>query len=405
MKIALLVPTLEAGGMERVAIRMADLLSGQHEVFIVLFSIESTGYECTHRIVDLGVRSSGGHSVWAFVRRVMNTLRRIHRLGRALRANEADVCFSFGSAANIVNLLATGRHRRIVSLRGYGSIIQPSCLVDRVFRIPVARAIYSMAHAIVCVSRRMQLDFIQNYRIRAEKVHVLNNGFDIAQIRDLSRQPCPPAFDETSVQKDVVIAVGNLRPPKGYWHLIRSFSWVVGQNERAHLVILGADQSGHKEKLERLVDLLHIGDSVTLMGFDENPFKYIRRSRVYVLSSIMEGFPNALVEAMICGAPVIASDCRTGPREILTGDCIDRNQLGIEYAPYGILVPAQEPEEIFDDRPLLHSEMMMALAIDELLRNDDKRKHYSMQAMKRGEAFGYSGWRSALSSLLQDDAD
>jgi glycosyltransferase involved in cell wall biosynthesis len=193
-----------------------------------------------------------------------------------------------------------------------------------------------------------------------------------------------------------------LRYAKGYWHLVRAFSQIRAEHPNTHLVILGNNHADNRKKLDRLVESLDLSDAVSFLGFDENPFKYLARSDVYVLSSISEGFPNSLVEAMACGTPVVAADCKTGPREILCSTYHDKEILNVEHAEYGILVPAHEPTEIYDNRPLLRSEFLMAKAIVELLRDEKLRRYYGDQAKKRAADFGYSRWKDNIYEILRD---
>src|SRR5690606_7014711 len=107
--------------------------------------------------------------------------------------------------------------------------------------------------------------------------------------------------------------------------LIRAFARVRATRNDARLVILGEGEQ--REEIERLVAELGLKPHVSLPGFVKNPYAYMARAAVFVLSSRWEGFPNVLVEAMAVGVPVVATDCMAGPAEIL------------ENGRYGQLVP------------------------------------------------------------------
>ena len=114
----------------------------------------------------------------------------------------------------------------------------------------------------------------------------------------------------------VVLAAGRLAPQKDYPTLLRAFAEVV-RSRPARLVILG--QGVERESLLELAERLGVSDRFDLPGFDVNPFRYMSRASVFVLSSRYEGFPNVLAQAMACGAPVVSTDCRSGPSEMLEG--------------------------------------------------------------------------------------
>ena len=114
----------------------------------------------------------------------------------------------------------------------------------------------------------------------------------------------------------VILAAGRLSGEKDYPTLLRAFAEVVGSRS-ARLVILG--QGVERESLLELAERLGVSDRFDLPGFDVNPFRYMSRASVFVLSSRYEGFPNVLAQAMACGAPVVSTDCRSGPSEMLEG--------------------------------------------------------------------------------------
>ena len=120
--------------------------------------------------------------------------------------------------------------------------------------------------------------------------------------------------------------------------LIRAFSKVAEKNENINLAILG--QGELKEDLEKLVAEYNLQDRVFLLGFQSNPFKYVSKSSVFVLSSLFEGLGNVVLEALACNVPIISTDCKSGPREILApGTSLDKKIESAETNEYGILIP------------------------------------------------------------------
>jgi glycosyltransferase involved in cell wall biosynthesis len=112
----------------------------------------------------------------------------------------------------------------------------------------------------------------------------------------------------------VVLGVGRLARQKDFATLIRAFK-AVRSLRPARLIILGEGQE--RAKLEALITAERLAGDVSLQGFEPNPFRYMRRAAVLALSSVHEGLPGVLIQAMACGTPVVSTDCPSGPAEIL----------------------------------------------------------------------------------------
>jgi glycosyltransferase involved in cell wall biosynthesis len=126
----------------------------------------------------------------------------------------------------------------------------------------------------------------------------------------------------------ILIAAGRLAAWKGFFDLIRAMK-DVSNNRKARLLILG--DGPLRDELAQLILTLGLSDVVALLGYVDNPLKYFAHADVFVLSSHVEGLPNVLVEAMMCGCTPVSTDCPTGPREVLQG------------GKYGYLVPVADP--------------------------------------------------------------
>lgn len=195
-----------------------------------------------------------------------------------------------------------------------------------------------------------------------------------------------------------VITTGRFADSKGLQNILKSFSIVAKQRPEVRLVMLGDGEL--KEKVEKLIMELQLNEKVLLPGFKKNPFKYISRADVFVLPSFYEGFPNMLIEAMACSTPVIATDCPTGPAEIMKASAEGGNTI----TEYGYLIQfIKEIDSSWDaaDIRLQHEEF--AKAIIRVLYDDELAHGFVCNAIKRIQDFSAenisSSWKSLLNSL------
>jgi glycosyltransferase involved in cell wall biosynthesis len=189
---------------------------------------------------------------------------------------------------------------------------------------------YAQADAVVAVSEGVADEIAAVAKIPREQIHVIHNPIDTGHIsRQAEAQPDHPWFQPG--QPPVLLAAGRLHPQKDYPTLLRAFA-SLRKERKLRLAILG---EGHERpRLEQLIGDLGIGADVRLLGFQKNPFAFMARAAVFVLSSAWEGLGNVLIEALASGCPVVSTDCPHGPSEVL------------EKGRYGTLVPVGDPEKL-----------------------------------------------------------
>lgn len=206
---------------------------------------------------------------------------------------------------------------------------------------------------------------------------------------EVAKRDFDPVF-KTWIHKNIpiLITAGRLVEAKGHEYLIRSFS-KVRKNKVCKLVVLG--QGPLEGRLKSLVKDLHLNEEVLFPGFQKNPYAYFSESEIFVLSSLHEGFGKVLVEAMACGLPIISTDCRSGPREILAPRTNFLTEAkDIEIAEYGRLTPVPVGsckggrEELTKEESLLASAMLCMLE-DKKLRGDLHKK-----SVERAKSFDIS---------------
>lgn len=306
-RIALFLPSLRGGGAERVMVNLARGFA-RWGIQVDLVLARAEGPYLSHvprevRLVDL-------HAT-----RVLASL---PGLVRYLRSECPKALLSALHHANVVALwarkLARVPTRVVVSVHSNPSQATANSKNLRARLMPLwAWRYYSWAHAVVAVSRGVAEDLVRLTGLPRNKVRVIYNPVVTPELFEKAEESLShPWF--AAGEPPVVLGVGRLTAAKDYPTLIRAFA-LIRKEVLARLMILGEGEE--RSKLEALVRDLNLEDDVALPGFVENPYKYMKRARVFVLSSAWEGFGNVLVEAMALGTPVVATDCASGPAEIL----------------------------------------------------------------------------------------
>ncbi len=319
MKISIVTPRFAIAGVPLAQIRFARALARRgHEVTLVVGYVEPK-YKLPD-ISDVRVEIFG-------IPKVRNML---WPMICYLRHKKPDVVFSAEDHLNTLVLIATLLSRSNTKISG-SSRVTP---FDTYSNVPftkrwvlkhLARAVMWRADALTCVSQ----DMVAQYRqVFSSPPHLcVYNIVDDAHSRERMHEPVEHAW-LTNKTVPVLVAAGRLAPWKGFSDLIEAAA-LVNARRPVHLLILG--DGPLRDELQGLVDTRGLRDTVQLVGYVENPLKYFAKSDVFVLSSLVEGLPNVLVEAMMCGCTPVSTDCPTGPSEVL------------QDGKYGYLVPMRDP--------------------------------------------------------------
>lgn len=316
-KVTLFLPSLNGGGAERAMVNLAKGLSkfGFH---VDLVLVKATG----------PYLAQVPQSVRVFDLKSKRVLKSLFPLVNYLRKERPKVVISALNHVNVITILAkqiTGVDTRlIITEHSTLSVSQKHAQNKRSKFIPVfMRYLYPLADQVVAVSKGVAKDLACQIRLPIDKIKVIYNPIIDDQLLEKSWQKIEhPWFVDK--RAPIILSVGRLTVAKDYPTLIKAFAQVRKQIP-AKLVILGEGEE--RSELEKLVNSLGLYEDVWMPGFVENPYAYMRNANVFVLSSKWEGFGNVIVEALACDCPVIATDCPSGPKEIL------------ENGKYGTLVP------------------------------------------------------------------
>ena len=382
-KVALLTHGIGTGGAERVISRLSKILLDKCELYLILFDASIQEYEIHCPVIDMKMPAKKGVFSKLFL-----AVERAVSLHKIKKQYNFDIIISFLDSPNIVNLLSKDKKcKTAVSIRNYSDLENSNSLIGNILRMGT-KLLYKRADAVIPVTKVIAQSYHKNYGINEEKLKVIYNPYDIASIENCAKEELEEEYREFFSNGFIISSVGRFAYQKGYWHLIKAFYLARKENQELKLCIIG-DGKG-REKIQKLINDLGIENHVLLCGRQENPFKFVAKSDLYVLSSLFEGFPNVLAEAMTVGCPVIATDCKSGPREILYRNP-DLNFVceKIETADFGILVPPLEKEENWDKDFFTAGEKMLSEAIITAAGNTEKSQELSKAAKGRAADFSY----------------
>ncbi len=407
MRLMFIIPRLSGGGAEKVIANLASGLTERHKVYLAYME-DPIGYPypVSPRVKLIRLRNEPKHkeqieTLWQTLEldrhaRLKKAKRNwyqeypakyLQRLKKRLRI---DCTISFLTPANSLNTEAASRCPAIISIR--------SCMQGEYApaeaRHPVKRAALSrsckQADRIVSISKEAVQGLAEEFGAVAGKISVIYNPCNPARIRRLAGETPEDErlLKQMEDSKFVFVSSGRIAPKKGQWHLLHAFRLVLDRHPEARLVLFGkTDDAGIEELLKETIRELQLEGQVTLAGFHSNPFPYLAKGDAFILTSFNEGFPNAVLEAMALGLPVISTDCSSGPREILAPgtDCMNKTKKP-DLAEYGILTPeCSGNQEI--RRPPEENEVLLAEAMLRLLEDPDTRRHYSKKSLERSEQF------------------
>lgn len=300
----------------------------------------------------------------------------VWRLRKIIKEYKPHIVFSMLWYANIAAVVATRflkDVKTVISERTFTSYELENETVIKSLK-PVKgwliRNLYPISDQIVAVSKGVSDDLINSFGVSHGRITVINNPVDIAAVMSKG-QKAPDPWDTKGFR---ILSVGRLKYHKGHDILIKAFAMSRIHND-AKLIILG--EGPDRPSLEEIIRNEGLEDSVLMPGFQENPYAYLNYADLFILPSRLEGFPNALLEAMAFGLPVIAADCKTGPREILKDGSV---------CP---LVPVDDPKAL--------AEVMY-----HVLKDTDYRKELSKNSSSRVLDFKMSEQVGAYEALFEN---
>lgn len=309
MKIALIIPTLGKGGAERVVTNLSyGFAELGHEVFVITMTGEDA-YQTYGKRINLNINYSSPRKT----KILLNLVRCVFKLKKIFKKIKPDQVFSFMEFANICTILS--RKDSCVSVRVSLEHISPTLK-------KISKLLYPKAKKVIAVSKALACDLEYSYKL--SNVEYVYNPLDFETLNQKKTE----AFQE---KEEFILCAGRLDKQKNFPLVINTYAELSKKKDLKlpKLLILG--EGSERSKLETLITELSMNKRITLVGNVDNPYKYMANCELFILSSLYEGFPNVLIEAMACGAVCIATDCPTGPSEIITnganGFLVNNNEI------------------------------------------------------------------------------
>ena len=297
-KIALIGYRLSGGGAERVMARLSVFFESKGIEIHNIIVVDAVSYPYAGKLINLGKMKSKNNGLF-------DKLKRFLFLKKYIKENEFDFIIDFRFRIKPIQelLIAKWLYKSevIFSVRSY--------LIDHY--MPnwslLTRFMYENCFKIVCVTNKSK-ELIE-HKHHLKNVDAIYNPIDIDEIESKSKEIIDFNFE-------YIIGVGQMETNiKQFDKLIEAYSASVLPQKNMHLVLLG--DGNRKEILQKLVKGKNIEDKVHFLGYQHNPFKYLKNAKFFVLSSLNEGLPNVILESLACRTPVIAFDCLSGPSEMI----------------------------------------------------------------------------------------
>lgn len=388
-KLMLICPMLHQGGFERVCVTTAKLMQPYFDVVIVIFDSADIAYDVEGlNIVDIcmGVRKGK-------LNKILNIIRRSLKVRQLKKKMNPDIAYSFGPTANMVNAFSkTGKEKVWLGLRSYGDLAETIKM----------KLFLRLADLIVCCSAEMKQQLQMKYGY--EQGVSLYNPFDVDKIQTEAKAGSPQLpwkeVDEQGRKIRYLVSMGRDDVVKGFWHMVKAFACVHKEIPESRLMIIG---EGMFERERQLAGELGILEYVWFAGLQKRPYEYLKKGELYLLTSELEGFPNALVEGMALGLVPISVNCLTGPAEILMeegniqkvsalleAEC-KKGNVPMAFGEYGILIPPMNNRPDYSTDVSEEEERLSEIMI-QLMNDKEMLCNYQSAATERAKMFSYKNY-------------
>ena len=365
MKIAVFIYSLGGGGAERVVSQLIPYLENNgFDVYLVLMNNTCVyPFETKNKAFFLENSKTTESNVMKFLK-IPFLAYKYHIF---LKKNKINKSFSFLTRPGFISVLTKWFNKKrtiIISERSNSSLQYGNHNLQSWINNFLIKELYPKADLIIANSNGNAQDLITNYNVPRYKITTIYNPISLEAI--FAIEPKKDFFDTNYFN---LVSVGRLDNGKNHQLLIKSLEFFKLQKVRLYIFGDGI----LKTELEKTIKDLKFENRVFLMGFESNPYKYLKAADLFVFSSNHEGFPNVILEAMACELPIVSTNCPSGPNEIFKVNT-DYDFSDNVLTDYGILVPRNNIKKMVE-------------AINILMQNKKYYQNCKTQVVKRVEDF------------------
>ncbi|WP_035649065.1 glycosyltransferase [Flavobacterium sp. ASV13] len=297
-KIALIGYRLSGGGSDKVMANLSLFFEKQGFEVDIIIVLDEVSFPYSGKLVNLGLLKNESNGIF-------NKVKRLKALRAYLNQNKFDFIIDFRFRTKIIQELILARF--IYNAKTIFTV--HSFLIDHYMpnNSWLTRLMYNHCFANVAITNEMKTLIESKHKL--QNIVTIHNPVNFEEIKEKQNEKIDLKFD-------FIIAVGQYENEiKQFDKLISSYAKSDLKEKQIHLVILG---NGDESKLQKTISDHKIQNFVHLLGYQNNPFKYLSKAKFLVLSSKNEGFPNVILEALACEIPVVSFDCDFGPRDMIT---------------------------------------------------------------------------------------
>lgn len=351
VKLLFVLPSLEGGGAERIVCNLMSVLDRNiFEINLFLFSNKGVYWDLLSDDIKIFFGNENNqNSKWMI-------LKNLYKFSKSMDIIIGSMELMPTYLSVLVGILLKKKVIGWVHINIDSILNDKNEVVKFLHKNILLKLFYNKLDRIIAVSNGAKENISKYLRNKNKsRVECIYNPIKINDIREKAREKT-----EEDLEKPFIIGIGRLERQKNFILLIKAYKILLDRGIKHNLIILG--QGSQKEYLVNEVKKLNIEEKVKFLGFKENPYKYLNQADVFVQSSIYEGLPTVLIEALVLNIPVVATDCPDGAKEILND------------GEYGILVKSNNVEKLVE-------------GIEVLLKNKQLYKNFQKKNIQAIERF------------------